>query len=161
MERRIALLHTSLNNHTPFTVTDFFQGILNLIYPPFCIVCRKFLDSNEKVVCWHCWNKIEFTSLGNWKEELTCSDGIDSVFSGWYFDETLQTIIHHLKYSEKRILSEEIGKRLALMFADDITKMEIDTVISIPLNCVRHRERGFNQSELIGPFIRYSYKLKI
>ncbi len=154
-------MHTSLNNYTPFTVNDFFQGILNLIYPPFCISCRKLLDSNEKVVCCHCWNKIELTHKGNWKEELTYSNGIDYVFSGWYFDEILQIIIHHLKYSEKRILSEEFGKRLALMFADNFIKMEIDTVISIPLNSVRYRQRGFNQSELIGRSFAHHLNLKL
>ncbi|MAG21510.1 MAG: ComF family protein [Candidatus Marinimicrobia bacterium] len=88
--------------------------------------------------------------LGNWVEKLSLGDTLDAAFSGWYFDEVLQLIVHALKYDEKRSVAGELSRRLAGMLRDEIEKMRLDAVVPIPLHVTKLRQRGFNQSESIA-----------
>lgn len=68
-------------------------------------------------------------------------------------NDILETVIYGLKYHEKRVLGQEVGKRLAHMFRKEIRQLSVDAVVPVPLYGARLRERGFNQSDLMGKTI--------
>lgn len=125
-------------------------GLLDVLFPPFCCVCGKRLDPQEKAVCGTCWSSIRPTNLGNWRDNVTIQEDLDCVLAGWFIDDVLQKIIHSLKYHEKRVVAEEFGRQLAGMFREEFYQMALDVVIPVPLYPARFRERGFNQSDLLG-----------
>ena len=91
----------------------------------------------------------EETNLGNWVKNLSHSEGLDGVYSGWYFNEQIQRVIHSLKYEERATLGWELGHHLGNMLP--LTQVgDLDFLIPVPLHSVKKRERGYNQAKWIA-----------
>jgi ComF family protein len=60
----------------------------------------------------------------------------------------IRTAIHQLKFRRARFLTFFLAQILAEALAR--RPLEADLVLPVPLSVSRHRERGFNQSELIA-----------
>lgn len=135
-------------------------GLVDLIYAPFCAACDVKLRPQEETVCLRCWGRLDETLLGNWVEQLSLSDSLDAAFSGWYFDDVLQQIIHALKYEEKRSVAGGLAKRLAGLFRVEIESLMFDAVVPIPLHSAKLRQRGFNQSESIAAPLAKELKIE-
>ena len=91
----------------------------------------------------------EKTNLGNWVEKLSHSEGLDGVYSGWYFNDQIQRVIHSLKYEERATLGWELGHHLGNMLP--LTQVgDLDFLIPVPLHSVKKRERGYNQAKWIA-----------
>lgn len=127
-----------------------YRGLLDILFPPFCIGCDHRLSSHEQAICKSCWSNIPPTNLGNWKDRVTVHTDLNCVFAGWFLNDVFQKIIHELKYQKKRIIAIELGYYLADLFRDRLYQMNLDFIVPVPLHSVRLRERGFNQSDLIG-----------
>jgi len=55
-------------------------------------------------------------------------------------------MIHNIKYHNQPRLGEELGRRMAIEIP--INELEnIDLIMVVPLNSVKNRELGYNQSE--------------
>ncbi|MFQ6616676.1 MAG: ComF family protein [Fidelibacterota bacterium] len=126
------------------------RGLVDLLYPPMCPGCKARLSPEERGVCRICWGRLLPTGLGNWKAFLSHRRGLNTVLAGWLLEDVLQTLVHDLKYKERRQVAPELAGRLALMFGDSIQKLHLDVVVPVPLHPARLRERGFNQSDLLG-----------
>jgi ComF family protein len=68
----------------------------------------------------------------------------------------LRTAIHRLKYDGKKSLAQPLGEWM-LEFVDTqpevreaLALAELDFIVPVPLHIRRHRQRGFNQSELLA-----------
>lgn len=67
------------------------------------------------------------------------------------FDDRLRTIMHHLKYADRVSLARPIGRMLREFIRCEPFTGSV--VIPIPLHRSRQRERGFNQTALIGQYL--------
>jgi len=126
------------------------SGLLDILFPPFCLVCDNRLSSLEKAICVPCWSTIQPTNLGNWMNRVTIHSDLNCVYTGWFLDDVFQELIHKFKYQEKRIVAIELGKRLADLFGKPLRRMDLDVIIPVPLHPAKLRERGFNQSDILG-----------
>ena len=125
-----------------------FKEIKDIIYPNNCIICNKFVKESSNCICKRCFSKFEPTWLEDWIDKLRFSKGIDEVYSAWYAISAINDIIHNIKYHNQPRLGEELGRRIANEIPiDELEK--IDLITAVPLNSVRNRERGYNQSEWI------------
>ena len=125
------------------------SGLIDLLYPPICISCEERM-AGEEVICEYCLSGLEPTNLGNWVENITNHDHLDCAYSGWYFDEIFQQMVHEMKYQESRMVAEIFGHKLGTLLRNELSRLSIDSVIPVPLHSARLRERGFNQSALLG-----------
>ena len=91
----------------------------------------------------------EKTNLGNWIENVSHSEGLDGVYSGWYFNNQIQRVIHSLKYEERAKLGWELGHHLGNMFPS-FQVGDLDFLVPVPLHSVKKRERGYNQAKWIA-----------
>ncbi len=66
------------------------------------------------------------------------------------FDDYYQKLIHRFKYDKKIPLGKRLAQSLAKVVAQDEDFVNCDLVIPVPLHRARHRERGFNQSEVLA-----------
>lgn len=80
---------------------------------------------------------------------MLVTDGLDSVYSGWYFTHGLDDVIHSLKYSDRAKLGLELGRHLGQLISPE-TFGPVDFLTSVPLHRVKYRDRGYNQAEWIG-----------
>lgn len=64
----------------------------------------------------------------------------------------VQALIQHFKYKYIEELQVYIGE-LTSQYALQTTRLDVDLVLPVPLHPRRYRERGFNQSEIIGRYV--------
>ena len=129
-------------------IQSVFKEITDFVYPNNCVICNKFVEENQNCICSRCYSKFEPTWLEDWIDKLRFSEGVDEVYSAWYAISTINDIIHNIKYHNQPRLGEELGRSIADEIPiDELEK--IDLITAVPLNSVRNRERGYNQSEWI------------
>ena len=66
------------------------------------------------------------------------------------FDDYYKELIHLFKYGKKTPLGKRLARRLGETINGDHSFLESDFLIPVPLHKSRHRERGFNQSEIVA-----------
>ena len=87
--------------------------------------------------------------MSNWVENLSHSEGLDGVYSGWYFNDQIQRVIHSLKYEERATLGWELGHHLGDMLP--LTQVgDLDFLILVLIHSVKKREREYNQAKWIA-----------
>lgn len=129
-------------------IQSVFREIKDIVYPNNCVICNKYVEDSRNCLCKQCLSRFEPTWLEDWIDKLRFSDGIDEVYSAWYATGSINDIVHNIKYHNQPRLGEELGRRLANEIPIDELG-EIDLITAVPLNSVRNRERGYNQSEWI------------
>jgi len=140
------------------------SALLDFVYPPHCSLCKAPLQEDERVVCEGCWSKIQVISGSHC---ATCGCPLDEpaptctncesetlhfdrarILSP--FDETIQSLIHQLKYRGKRSIGHRLGTMLGALIASDGDSDGADVIVPIPLHPSRKKERGYNQSALVA-----------
>ncbi len=139
-------------------------ALLDFIYPPYCCLCRSRLQQGEKVVCEDCWGEVKplggpFCPNCGYPVEPD-ADGCPMCRQrGWSFqrvkiltdfEPAVQQLIHLLKYRGKRSVGTRLGVMLGQTLRSRPRWQKADLIIPVPLHKSRLRERGYNQSFLIG-----------
>lgn len=129
------------------SVKNFYDLILDLVYPPVCGICGKF---NREFVCKKCQKVLEAEAKFQ----------IDQVDNQEYFFENHLYIFKYEGIIRKLILNYKFNEKSFLYktFVNFLIKNEkffkilksYDTIIPIPISSKRMNERGYNQSELIA-----------
>ncbi|MCJ7801963.1 MAG: hypothetical protein MUP82_06360 [Candidatus Marinimicrobia bacterium] len=131
-----------------YLIQSVFNGIKDIVYPNNCVICNKYVEEGQNCICNRCFSRFEPTWLEVWIDKLRFSDGIDEVYSSWYAIDTINDIIHSVKYHNQPRLGEELDRRMAMEIPiDELEKIDLITVV--PLNSVKNREHCYNQSEWI------------
>ncbi|MFB6212307.1 MAG: ComF family protein [Candidatus Magasanikbacteria bacterium] len=146
------------------------KELLNLLFPPACICCKKHLKKQkEYLICPPCLKNIKIKNkplcfnCRNKKSSLrNCHPETRKLFSPTSYDnKKLEKIIKSLKY--KKMLSAL--KPIKLILEKYFQKINIEpfknsTLIPIPLHPHKKRKRGFNQSLLISRKVKEVIKNK-
>jgi ComF family protein len=154
-------------------IQDVWNGLLDLVYPPVCLVCRQWIAAGalcemcrQSVVpvlpplCDRCGVPVPAERIVC----IECEEGPEPPFD-WsqtmgQYTGPLRTAIHHLKYHGKTALAAPLGQMLAQSLDSEATPLfaprsdsalpAFDAVVPIPLHPSRLRQRGFNQAERLA-----------
>jgi competence protein ComFC len=128
--------------------------LLDFIYPAECISCNKPLSEENRKICQDCWKAIPLLTKDHslyqeTRARLLAEGCIGDLVSCFAFEKEgpFQHIAHALKYKEYRSFGVEMGMRIGELLQE--WNIETDIIIPIPLHRIKHRERGYNQSECI------------
>ncbi|HBG08045.1 MAG: amidophosphoribosyltransferase [Geobacteraceae bacterium GWC2_58_44] len=144
-----------------------FRALLDLLFPPLCHVCKAFIPkAGELLICAGCLNKIPFlvsplctvcgapfaTQAG---ADHTCGACVihrpfHICRSATLLDGPVQDLIHRFKYGSRVHLCQPLGVLTAASLAPFCSAAAPDLIIPVPLHRRRLRQRGYNQSQLIG-----------
>ncbi len=133
----------------PYLKRNFSDPLLSFVFPALCVACGNPLEKNETYICKTCHTQLTLLDaryIKALKEEIK-TRYFDDLFIVYEFDSIFQALIHLLKYQRFRGISE--------LFADALrTKVQnqYDGISAVPLNAIRMRERGYNQSALIAEY---------
>lgn len=130
---------------------------------PVCILCNDVIDLtewNSEHLCEQCFSQLPTPLSSNEilkRIDQHFGEGTNP-FSYAYslFDSSnnhnLLSIIHLLKYTKFQKIGYFLGIELGNFIAQTLNNLNFsfDGIIPIPIHKVRKRERGFNQSEIIG-----------
>ncbi len=151
----------------------FIKGLLDIVFPPVCLVCRRRLSANavDNTVCSACWGAIRKNippfchSCGRHLDVKRSAKNIcqscmkhalhfDRAVSPCRYDGTVKELIHAFKYGNKPHVGGTLS-RLMIGFIEeyDIFIDIIDAVVPMPLHNARMREREFNQAAVLGGHI--------
>ncbi|MFC1583450.1 ComF family protein [Candidatus Neomarinimicrobiota bacterium] len=108
-----------------------------------------------------CLGQLAPTGLGQWVQESTIREGLDGVWSAFWFDEAMQQLVHQLKYQGRRRIGEQLGQASFTQLAGDVPWERFDAVVPIPLYRPQQRERGFNQAAVLARVISKETGLSI
>ena len=133
----------------------FCHTLLDFVYPPLCLSCKKMMENGTEHVCAECWNSIrrvthDLPLFLETQSKLTATGAVDELVSLFVFEKegVFQTIVHHLKYGGVDALGLELGRRLGRVMTE--RGISADAIVPVPLHKRKRRERGYNQAELIG-----------
>ncbi len=115
--------------------------LLDWVYPPRCVGCDR-VDARWCAVCQRELAAAPITPL-----RLRVGGLAGVVATGEYVG-ALRTAILALKFNDEPDAALLLGERMARVLAR--TNWSFDMVIPVPLYLQRQRERGYNQSELLG-----------
>lgn len=155
-----------------------FRALLDLLFPPLCHVCRTFIpNAGDLFICAGCLQKINFLSsplCTTCGAPFATEGGMDHTCgacvlhppsyisrSAASLEGPVQDLVHSFKYGNRVHLCQPLG----LLLADSLQpfRMEIqpDMIIPVPLHRKRLRQRGFNQSQLIGEVLKKRWKVPL
>ncbi len=114
---------------------------LDLLFPARCVGCGR-VGSRW---CAQCQQTLEREAVALHLRRLPPL--VESASTGLH-DGQLQQTVHALKYEQADFLAVTLGHRL--IAALDQTGWTFDMIVPVPLHMLRQRERGYNQSQLLG-----------
>ncbi|MCX6813261.1 MAG: double zinc ribbon domain-containing protein, partial [Candidatus Azambacteria bacterium] len=150
--------------------------ILDLIFPRYCLGCRKEMASKQSVlVCDACFGKITLNSgvqchicglrnrFGTCPVRNRVSNGtcrkcqkktpLRGLFAAsQYKNPILKEMIHQFKYQSVESLKKPLAELIIAYITKELltNKLTNSVLVPIPLTLKRKINRGFNQSELLA-----------
>ena len=120
------------------------ERILQFLFPPKCVLCRKLLSREETDLCHDCrelqpeygTHKIKLSFLAQWT-------GL------WYYKENVRLSILRYKFAGRRSYAAAYGRLLAMKLMKEGWDTP-DMLTWVPISRQRKRKRGYDQVELFG-----------
>ncbi len=121
------------------------SAFLDLLFPPRCVFCRKFLRGSEKLYCAACEKTLPYTSGGGEKT----GDFFSVCVAPLYYEDTVRESILRFKFKGATGYSQAYGKLLADCIREHLSG-RYDLISWVPLSSKRLAERGYDQSMLLA-----------
>ncbi len=151
-----------------------FRNLLNLFYPPSCLICEnKIINVVNYPVCSDCSKKIKPVPepicqiCGQPTLQTICYQCKDSppfftkARAFGIYEGVLKKSIHFFKYRKKKRLSRFLSNLLWEFLIHNPDWMAMDFLVPVPLNKLRLKERGYNQSEILSRELSQLSKIKL
>lgn len=134
---------------------NFWKDFMDLIFPRNCPLCGRSLFDFEQCLCTICQGSLPVANfhLRPYDNELTSKirglTQVNRVMAFLRFSKKgkSQTLLHQLKYRNKPEIGEEMGRLYGLLLAQNGYLSEWDAIVPVPLHPMKHKRRGYNQSE--------------
>lgn len=117
--------------------------LLNLIFPPRCILCHRFLSNQETDLCHSCRaeapefssSKIRFPFVARWT-------------ALWYYKNDVRKSLLRFKFHNRRSYAIAYGRLLAMKISREMP--QFDVLTWVPVGRLRLWKRGYDQVALIA-----------
>ena len=138
------------------------KAMLDLLFPPVCMVCHQRIPAAKEVLCSDCQSRTAVITedyckkCGTPLKESYCQSCSDHEYifdfsrSVYQYGDVVQTLIHELKYNGFKSPGKFLAAGIQAYANDNKEYRDYDLVMAVPLHRVRKRERGYNQSELLA-----------
>lgn len=121
----------------------FIQRLLNLIFPPKCVLCRKLLEREETDLCHSCRcdtfqysdENVKLPYLAQWT-------------ALWYYEGNVRRSIHGYKFFRRRSYAKTYARLLGLKLQTQ--DIRYDILSWVPISTRRRWQRGYDQSALLA-----------
>ena len=120
------------------------QRLLNLLFPPKCVLCKKLLSKEETDLCHHCW---EYAPVfGKEKFKISFVAGWTAV---WYYKDDVRLSLLRYKFARYRSYVPCYSRLLAMKLQNPRFE-DFDILTWVPVSRLRRMKRGFDQVELLA-----------
>lgn len=118
--------------------------LLDLLYPPRCPFCHRFLDGGMRV-CSRCERSLPYMPAGRVDRSFK---NVDECFSVLRYEGDVRKSLHRYKFGGISAYAGCYAKLLAECIEDNA--IYADVVTWTPLSARRLRERGYDQARLLA-----------
>mgnify|MGYP001045342487 CR=1 FL=1 len=129
--------------------------LLDLLYPPKCVICRRLLARGEQDICPDC-----FESLPNFEGEKPQVGGADGLSVTLFYEGAVRESFLRFKFSGRDFYADTYGKWMAGTICDKLGT-GFDGICWVPVRKKRRRARGYDQSELLARVIAKKLSLPL
>jgi len=117
--------------------------LMQLLFPPKCVLCRKLLTEEETDLCAQC--RADTPEVNSVKRKLPY---LAKLITLWYYEGSVRSSILRYKFRGSRSYCQSYGRLLAMkLLQEDIS---FDVLTWAPISRRRKRSRGYDQVELIA-----------
>ena len=128
-------------------IKNFYNNILDFIYPPVCGICGKL---GQDYLCKKCQKILESQAKFVIDKNQDYNQNFNKHLYIFKYEGIIRSMILNYKFNEKSYLY--------ITFVNFLLKNEkffkilksYDTIIPVPISSERKNERGYNQSELLA-----------
>ena len=117
--------------------------ILDLLYPPKCVLCQRLLSKQETDLCTDCRKDTDSYISG--KERISF---IASSTVLWYYEGKIRESLLRYKFSGRRNYANVYARLLAVKLLEQ--RDTIDLITWVPISKARLRRRGYDQCMLLA-----------
>lgn len=140
------------------------EKIVNLVYPRRCPVCDDLVPMGQELICRECKEKIRYIGSPRCRKcgkqlydenVIFCNDCekrkhfYDNGYA-LYDYRSMKSSIYRFKYSKRSEYAQYYAKDMYDHLTQEISRMEADALIPIPLHKTRQNKRGYNQAEVLA-----------
>jgi ComF family protein len=123
------------------------RSVLALLLPPLCVVCGASLGGSDRWICPPC-----ALSVATDRRPRSRTVGLGGrELRIWYvldYTAAVATLIREMKYADKPGLADLLARLVWRGVRGEVAGDA--AVVPVPLHPARLRERGYNQSEILG-----------
>jgi ComF family protein len=132
-----------------------FRTALDFVYPPFCPLCENGVHDSGDFICSACLDSLQLRrqpaqTIATASTLSSPRSSFDGIYALYEYETNMQQIVHYLKYRGYKRIALQLGNRLGHFLLPHLVSNPVDGLVPVPLHRKRHRERGFNQAELLA-----------
>ena len=121
------------------------SGFLDLLFPPRCVFCRKFIRDSRDPVCPDCRKSLPYTSGGGEQH----GDHFSVCVAPLYYEGNVRESLLRFKFRDATGYADVYGRMLADCIRENLAG-RYDLISWVPLSKGRLKERGYDQSMLLA-----------
>ncbi|HCL57932.1 MAG TPA: hypothetical protein DHW82_13130 [Spirochaetia bacterium] len=116
--------------------------IIESFFPHHCYLCDS---ENLLPVCEKCYTSLPDLKIQSIQKAREIDIYFQSLFTALPYSKPIQTLLHEIKFKNRKKLLEYILSQLLFEFPE-----KYDLVTFVPISLQRFSERGFNQAQVIA-----------
>ena len=121
-----------------------YHFLMELLFPPKCVLCREILKNGEIDLCKGC--RMDAPEYPNRKIKLQFLDSFAAV---WYYEGSVRSSLLRYKFYSARSYSVSYGRILAMKLLREYPE-GFDMLTWVPVSRLRKLRRGYDQVELLA-----------
>lgn len=120
--------------------------LLDLLFPPKCVFCGKFLNKGDDCQCPACRDKLPFTKGPSSRQQ---GDFFDVCVSPFSYEGDVRKSLLRYKFKGASGYADCYGKLLADCIRENLAG-QYDLISWVPLSVKRAKDRGYDQAMLLA-----------
>lgn len=120
------------------------RWVLDLFYPPKCMLCGRLLDSSAETLCGRCG--FDLPEYEGAPPQVTFFDRCAAPF---FYEGPIRDAVLRFKFQGREAYARQFGKWMAVSVRDKLAGT-YDLISWVPCGRRRRRKRGFDQAELLA-----------
>ena len=133
----------------------FLRWVLDLFYPPRCMLCHKLLDSSEKLLCGQCGQ-----DLPEYEGALRKVPYYEKTVVPFYYEEKIRDAVLRFKFHGMREYAGQFAVWMVVWIRDHLDG-SYDLISWVPCSRRRRWTRGFDQAELLARALGRELKVPV
>ena len=121
------------------------SGILDLLFPPRCIFCRRFVKNGKALICEECRASLPFTRSGGEQH----GDHYSLCVAPLYYEDAVRDSLLRYKFHSATGYASAYAELLADCIRENLAG-RYDLISWVPLSRKRLKERGYDQAMLLA-----------